>query len=97
MAVIPAALAVVMTAFGIESTAVGRSVHGNAECDGDDIIACNTPSGDPSDALALPILAIRHSPCGMCSGFKLKRDSSLVVVRSDCQWLARIGYRWSAL
>ncbi len=59
--------------------------------------ASDTPSGDRADALPVPTLAIRHSPCGMCSGFNLKRDYSLVVVQCDCQWLVRIDYRWSAM
>ncbi len=40
-------------------------------------IVGDTPSGDRSDALPAPTLAIRHSPCGMCSGFNLKRDPTL--------------------
>jgi tRNA(Arg) A34 adenosine deaminase TadA len=60
-------------------------------------IAADMAPGDRSDALPVPTLAIRHSPCGMCSGFNLKRDSSLVVVQCDCQWLGRIGYRLGTL
>lgn len=60
-------------------------------------IAADVAPGDRSDALPAPALAIRHSPCGMCSGFNLKRDSSFVVLQCACQWLTRIGYPWSAM
>jgi hypothetical protein len=35
-------------------------------------IGIETPSGDKADASPAPSLAIRHSPCGMCSGFNVE-------------------------
>jgi hypothetical protein len=48
------------------------------------------PSDDTADASLAPALAIRHSPCGMYSGFNVKRDRSLVAQRFGCQSLSGI-------
>lgn len=96
VAVIAAAFPVVMAAFCVLNPPprAEACVATHSAMASNLIAGASTPIGR-ADAIPAPTLAIRHSPCGMCSGFNLKRDSSLVVVQCDCQWLKRIGYRWS--
>jgi hypothetical protein len=53
-------------------------------------IGIETPSYDKADASPAPALAIRQFPCGMYSGFDVKRDCSLVARRFGCQSLSGI-------